>query len=87
MASSYQKKLIKEMESKGFTVLKTIRLNKSGYPDLLCMKDGETDHWIESKEENDSLSELQKLRIDQLNDLGKNAYCMQNNKGKIYPIH
>jgi len=85
MASKYQKKLIKEMELKGYLVLKTIRLNKSGYPDLICIKQGEPDHWIEAKELNDTLSELQKLRINQLNKLGKNAYCMQDTKGVIYP--
>lgn len=85
MASNYQKKLIKEMQSKGFTVLKTVRLNSNGYPDLLCMKLGETDIWIESKELNDDLKKLQKLRIDQLNALGKRAFCMQDTKGIIYP--
>lgn len=85
MASNYQKKLIKEMQSKGYTVLKTIRMNNNGYPDLLCMKAGEIDEWIESKELDDDLKPLQKLRIDQLNALGKRAYCMQDTKGIIYP--
>lgn len=85
MASTYQKKLIKEMRSKGYTVLKTIRMNNNGYPDLLCMKIGETDEWIESKESDDDLKPLQKLRIDQLNALGKKAYCIQDTKGIIYP--
>lgn len=85
MASSYQKKLIKEFKSKGYTVLKIVRLNSNGYPDILCMKLGETDIWIESKELNDDLKELQKLRIDQLNALGKRAFCMQDTKGIIYP--
>lgn len=83
--SSFQKKLIKEYQSKGYTVLKTIRLNSNGYPDLLCMKLGEPDIWIESKEIDDTLKPLQKLRIDQLNALGKNAFCMQEKKGIIYP--
>lgn len=85
MASTYQKKLIKEFQSKGYTVLKTVRLNSNGYPDLLCMKLGETDIWIESKELGDDLKPLQQLRIDQLNALGKKAYCMQDTKGIIYP--
>jgi hypothetical protein len=85
--SNFQKKLIKEYQSKGYTVLKTIRLNLSGYPDLLCMKLGEIDIWIESKELNDTLKPLQKKRIDELNALGKKAYCMQDTKGIIYPIY
>ena len=36
--SNFQKKIIKEYESKGYLVLKHIRLNKSGYPDLQCIK-------------------------------------------------
>jgi Holliday junction resolvase len=80
---SYQSELIKEYESKGYTVLKTIRLNKSGYPDLMCMKEGKT-IWIESKEPNDTLKPLQKHRIDQLRKDGFKAYAMQKGKGIIY---
>jgi hypothetical protein len=74
------------MEAKGYLVLKNIRLNKTGFPDLQCLKKGEVDVWIESKEKNDTIKPLQKLRIDQLNDLGKIAYCLQDGKGIIYPI-
>lgn len=84
--SIYQNKIIKEMKAKGFTVLKIIRLSTSGYPDLQCIKLGEIDHWIECKEKNDTLKELQKFRIDELNKLGKKAYCTQDTKGIIYPI-
>ena len=82
---SYQNKIIKEMQDKGYTVLKIIRLNSSGYPDLLCMKQNEVDVWIECKEKNDTLKELQKFRIDELNLLGKKAFCTQDTKGIIYP--
>ena len=82
--SSFQKKLIKEYTQKGYTVLKTIRLNSNGYPDLLCMKLGETDTWIECKEGNDTLKPLQKFRIEQLRKLGKKAFCLHNEKGKIF---
>jgi len=85
MASSYQKKVIKEYQSKGWTVIKIIRFSNSGYPDLLCMKEGFRDMWVECKELNDTLKPLQKLRIDELNKLGKNAFCLQDTKGVIYP--
>jgi hypothetical protein len=75
------------MEAKGYLVLKNIRLNKTGYPDLQCIKKGEVDVWIECKEKNDTIKPLQKLRIDQLNELGKLAYCLQDGKGIIYPIN
>ena len=84
--SKFQKKLIKEYQLKGYTVLKTIRLNSNGYPDLLCMKHGEIDTWIESKELSDTLKPLQKKRIDELIKLGKNAFCIQDVNGIIYPI-
>lgn len=82
---SYQTKIIKEFEKKGYTVLKLIRLNKTGYPDLLAMKVGEIDTWIECKEKNDTLKPLQKFRIDELNSIGKKAFCTQDTKGIIYP--
>lgn len=83
--SAYQDKIKKEFEKKGYTVLKIIRLSESGYPDLLAMKIGEPDTWIECKEKKDSLKPLQELRIDQLNKMGKIAFCTQESKGIIYP--
>lgn len=80
---TYQSELIKEYEKNGWLVLKTIRLNKNGYPDLFCFKDGVT-IFIEVKEENDRLSELQKIRILELRKHGFDAFCMQKNKGIIY---
>lgn len=85
MASLYQNRIIKEMQKKGYTVIKVIRLSQNGYPDLLCMKENEIDIWIECKESNDTLKPLQKHRIDELIRLGKKAYCTQNGKGIIYP--
>jgi len=85
MASKFQSKIISEFESNGYTVLNIIKLSKNGYPDLQCIKKGEIDIWIECKEKNDTLKALQKFRIDELNNLGKNAYCLQDGKGKIYP--
>ena len=85
MASIFQTKTIKNYESNGWTVLKIIRLSDNGYPDVLCMKQGEIDIWIECKEDKDTLKELQKLRIDELNKLGKIAFCLHSTKGIIYP--
>ena len=80
---SYQKEIIKKYEAEGYDVLKTIRLNKSGYPDLQCLKNGVT-IWIECKEIKDTLKPLQKLRIDQLRKNGFEAFATQKGKGKIY---
>jgi hypothetical protein len=81
---NFQTKLKRQLEAQGYTVLKVIRLSENGYPDLLAMKAGEPDRWIECKEGNDTLKPLQKLRIDQLNELGKIAYCQHDTKGIIY---
>jgi Holliday junction resolvase len=86
MASKFQSKVIKEYKSKGYMVLNIMKLSNSGYPDLLCMKQGEVDIWIECKELNDTLKELQKQRIDELIYLGKKAICLQDTKGQIYPL-
>lgn len=80
---TYQEQLIKEYTNKGFLVLKTIRLSKNGYPDLMILKEGKTT-WIESKEANDTLKPLQKKRIDELRALGFDAFCLKKGKGKIY---
>ena len=84
--SKFQSKVIKEYKSKGYTVLNIMKLSNSGYPDLLCIKQNEIDIWIECKELNDTLKELQKQRIDELILLGKKAFCLQNTKGIIYPV-
>jgi Holliday junction resolvase len=83
MASDYQSKVIKEYQDKGFTVLKTIRLNRAGLPDLICLKDGET-IFIEVKEPKDTLKALQKYWIDRLRLDGFEAFAVQKGKGKIY---
>lgn len=84
MASTYQNKIKKQMEQKGYKVVSVIKLSQNGFPDLLCMKDGRS-VWIECKEKNDTLKPLQKYRIDELINNGFEAYCLQATKGQIYP--
>lgn len=84
MASSFQTKIKNYYSQKGYTVLNIIKLSANGYPDLYAFKKNDIDIWIESKEENDSLSELQKLRIKELNKAGKIAFCLQKGKGIVY---
>lgn len=80
---NFQTKLIKKFEAEGYLVLKTIRLNKNGYPDLIILKDGQT-IFIEVKEGKDTLKPLQKARIDELIKQGFKAYCIHDTKGVIY---
>jgi hypothetical protein len=72
--SKHQTKIIKEYESLNYYVIKLTVTNKTGIPDLLCLKAGETPIFIESKEKNDTLKPLQKYRIDELNKLGFIAF-------------
>jgi Holliday junction resolvase len=84
MASKFQQKIIKEYKKKGYLVIKVIRFSDNGWPDLQCIKDG-LSTWIECKEANDTLKELQKYRIDQLNTFGQTAFCLKDGLGQIYP--
>ena len=83
--SKFQSDRIKAYEAKGYIVLKTIRLNKSGFPDLFILKPGGEIFFEEIKEGKDTLKQLQKYRIDQLNNMGFKATCVHNTKGVIYP--
>lgn len=77
--SKFQTKTIKKLKSKGWKVLKTIRLNESGYPDLICMRQGVT-VWVECKEKNDTLKPLQAFRINELKQNGFDAFVEQDGK-------
>jgi len=79
MASKFQNKTIKLLSSKGWKVLKVIRLSENGYCDLLALKDGQA-IWVECKEANDTLKPLQKLRIKELQKLGFKAFVEQDGK-------
>jgi hypothetical protein len=84
MSSKFQTKIIKQYEANGWTVLNIIKLSDNGFPDLLCMKENETDTWIECKEGSDTLKPLQKFRIEQLRKLGKQAICLHETKGILF---
>jgi len=84
MASAYQTRLIKQHKADGALVLKAIRLNENGFPDLWIFKDGIL-KIREVKEGDDSLSPLQRHRIDQLIAQGFDAACIHETKGQIYP--
>lgn len=84
MSSKFQDKVKRDYQKKGYNVTK-YQTTQAGYPDLLCRKDGEIDVYIECKEAKDILKPLQKYRIDELNLIGKKAFCLQDGKGVIYP--
>lgn len=84
MASRYQSRIKKQYKDNGYLVIKVVRFSDAGWPDLLCIKDG-LSIWIECKEANDTLKDLQKYRINELNKAGCIAFCLKDGHGKIYP--
>lgn len=64
-----QKKIITQLEKQGYFVLKLIKCNKNGIPDLIAIKENET-IFIEVKRPEGVLSELQKVRIKELRSRG-----------------
>ena len=82
---SFQSKLIAKYKKQGYIVLKSIRMNENGFPDLQLLKGGQS-VFIEVKENVDTLKELQKYQIDRLISKGFAAFCLHESKGIIYPI-
>jgi len=77
LESTIQSKIIKKLTSKGWLVIKIIKCNLNGIPDLMCLKDGRT-VFIEVKAEKGILSELQKFRIKQLKEIGFEAIVVKS---------
>jgi len=72
-----QSKIIKKLEQDGYYVLKLIKTNKNGIPDLLAVK-GDCCQFIEVKRPEGKLSELQKVRIKELKSRNINCKIWQN---------
>ena len=64
-----QTKRIKQLEAEGYYVLKLIRVNKTGIPDLIAIKEGEV-LFSEIKTPKGKLSEIQKYRMKELESYG-----------------
>lgn len=73
-----QKKIIDRYTAKGWYVIKLIKTNKNGIPDLLCLKSGEHPLFIEVKTETGKLSKLQEYRIDEIKKAGFDAEVLRN---------
>ena len=67
-----QKKITTQLEKDGYLVLKIIKCNKSGYPDLIAVKENDT-LFVEVKRPKGRLSELQKVRIEDMKKRGINV--------------
>jgi len=65
-----QSKRIKQLEEDGYFVLKLIRTNKNGIPDLLAIPKNSDVLFCEVKRPDGKLSKLQQYRIKELNTHG-----------------
>lgn len=69
LESKVQASIIKRYEQDGWEVVKLILTNKSGIPDLLCLKNGKA-LFIEVKRPGENPRPLQEYRIRQLQEQG-----------------
>lgn len=65
-----QTKRIKQLEAEGYYVLKLIKTNKNGIPDIIAIPPNSDVLFSEIKTENGKLSELQKYRLKELETHG-----------------
>lgn len=83
LEARYQRQVIKRYEKEGYYVIKLIRTNKNGIPDLLCIKhldNGNNDIiFVEVKGQKTIISPLQQYRINELIKLGFTAIIDRHN--------
>jgi len=65
-----QSKRIKELESQGYYVLKLIKTNKNGIPDLVAFKPNADVLFSEVKKPTGKVSKLQEYRLKELDKYG-----------------
>lgn len=65
-----QSKRIKELEAKGYYVLKLVKTNKNGIPDLVAIPPNSQVLFSEVKTAKGRLSTLQKYRLKELEEHG-----------------
>lgn len=61
-----QNKRIKQLEAEGYYVIKLVKTNKNGIPDLIAIPPGSDVLFCEVKRPNGVLSKLQEYRINEL---------------------
>lgn len=77
-----QAKKIKELESKGFYVIKLINTNKNGIPDLIAIPKDSDVLFIEVKRPDGKLSKLQEFRLKELEAHGIKVEVYKGDKSK-----
>lgn len=71
--SQVQSKKIKELESQGYYVIKLMKTNKNGIPDLIAIPPNSDVEFYEVKAPNGKTSPLQEFRIKELTNHGVKA--------------
>jgi Holliday junction resolvase len=71
--SQIQSKKIKELEAQGYYVLKLVKTNKNGIPDIIAIPPNSDVLFIEVKGPTGKLSKLQEYRIKELTEHGVKA--------------
>jgi len=66
-----QTKRIKELEEQGYYVIKLIKTNKNGIPDLIAIPPESRVVFSEVKKKGGKLSKLQEYRLKELKDYGR----------------
>lgn len=69
LESKRQSKIINQLTKEGWLCIKLIKTSKNGIPDLLCLRQGVA-MFVEVKQPTGKLSELQKVKIKELESLG-----------------
>ena len=77
LESKLQSKMIKLAEASGWYVIKLIKTNKNGIPDLFMIRDGRV-VFVEVKREGGKPRPLQEYRIDELKKVGMEAHVCDN---------
>ncbi|MGI9555915.1 MAG: VRR-NUC domain-containing protein [Cyanophyceae cyanobacterium] len=68
-----QSKKIKELEAEGYYVIKLIKTNKNGIPDLVALHPTNNVLFVEVKTKKGRVSKLQEYRMKELKEYGFDA--------------
>ena len=71
--SQIQSKKIKELEAQGYYVIKLIKTNKNGIPDLIAIPPNSDVEFFEVKSPTGKISPLQEFRLKELTEHGVKA--------------
>jgi Holliday junction resolvase len=80
-----QKSIRLKLQRDGWLVIKLMMCSLSGVPDLMCIKAGRIVFIEVKRPDGGKLSEIQKFRIQQMQDMGCEVYVMDS-LNQLYEI-